>query len=97
MLPGVWVWLLHYFPTSSQYDEGMGVSINESNDDVVTLRCKKRGFPKIKGTFSLLLPYKDDYSLLGSILGFPYLRKLPTDWRKEYGTAATPAAVKVGI
>ena len=35
-----------------------------------------RGFRKIMGTFSGS-PYKKDYSIWGSILGSPYLGKLP--------------------
>ena len=34
------------------------------------------GFPKIRVTF-LGGPHNKDYSILGSILGPPYLRKLP--------------------
>ena len=34
------------------------------------------GFPKIKGIFSVG-PYNKDYSIFGSILGSPYLGKLP--------------------
>ena len=34
------------------------------------------GFPKIRGTFSVG-PHNKDYSILGSISGSPYLRKVP--------------------
>ena len=33
-------------------------------------------FPKIRGTF-LGVPFNKDYSILGSILGFPYFGKVP--------------------
>ena len=34
------------------------------------------GFPQLRGTF-FGGPYKKDYSILGSILGYPYFGKLP--------------------
>ena len=34
------------------------------------------GFPKIRGTF-FGGPYNEDYSILGSILGYPNFEKLP--------------------
>ena len=34
------------------------------------------GFPKIRGTF-FGCPYNKDYSILGSILGYPNFGKLP--------------------
>ena len=34
------------------------------------------GFPKIRGTL-IGDPHNKDYSILGSILGFPYFGKLP--------------------
>ena len=42
------------------------------------------GFPKIRGTL-LGVPYNKDYSILGSILGSPYLGKLPCRWAHIVG------------
>ena len=38
------------------------------------------GFLKIRGTF-LGGPHNKDYSILGSILGYPYFGKLPFQYR----------------
>ena len=38
----------------------------------------KWGFPKIRGTFlEVPIPHNKDYSVFGSILGFPYFGNLP--------------------
>ena len=42
----------------------------------------KWGFPKIRGTL-FGDPYNKDYNILGSILGSPYLRKLPNSKKKK--------------
>ena len=51
------------------------------------------GFPKIRGTF-LGGPYSQDYSILGSILGSPFLGKLPHIYIYIYRDTRTPPSCR---